>query len=64
MFLLTDCGVYDIDGIKGLVSDHKCTKKDFVLSTLSIGDNIGYDLSEGSPEGLVEFLRVFVWMKT
>lgn len=47
VFLLTDCGVYDIDGIKGLVSDHKKAKDDFCLSVLSIGDNIGYDLSEG-----------------
>jgi hypothetical protein len=47
MFLLTDCGVYDIDGIKGLVNDHKKDKNDFCLSVLSIGDNIGFDLSEG-----------------
>jgi hypothetical protein len=47
VFLLTDCGVYDIDGIKGLVSDHKKAKGDVCLSVLSIGDNIGFDLSEG-----------------
>lgn len=47
VFLLTDCGVYDIDGIKGIVRDRKRNKKDFCLSVLSIGDNVGYDLSEG-----------------
>jgi hypothetical protein len=47
VFLMTDCGVYDIDGIKGIVRDRKRSKSDFCLSVLSIGDNVGYDLSEG-----------------